>query len=130
MLVRGSSVSVVVLTCNRDVELRRTLAGIYEQQHVESIEVVVVDDSPSQSGQAPPLSGPGSPEDWAQTKLVDWTFEMGSPQRLRAKYENGMTYLYVPARLSVGAKRNLGVASASNDIIVHWDDDVCSAPPP
>lgn len=37
-------------------------------------------------------------------------------------------YLRLPARRSVGAKRNLACQAAAGEIIVHWDDDDWSAP--
>jgi glycosyltransferase involved in cell wall biosynthesis len=37
-------------------------------------------------------------------------------------------YLRLPARRSVGAKRNLACEAAAGEIIVHWDDDDWCAP--
>jgi len=37
-------------------------------------------------------------------------------------------YVHLPARIPLGAKRNLACAGARGDIIMHWDDDDWSAP--
>jgi glycosyltransferase involved in cell wall biosynthesis/GT2 family glycosyltransferase len=34
-----------------------------------------------------------------------------------------ITHLRLPARVSIGVKRNLGTGRARGDVIVHWDDD-------
>ncbi len=40
----------------------------------------------------------------------------------------GVRYIRRPARMSIGAKRNLGCAEAQGEIIAHWDDDDWYAP--
>lgn len=37
--------------------------------------------------------------------------------------DDDIIYLYLPPRLSVGAKRNLACEKARGEIILHWDDD-------
>ena len=40
----------------------------------------------------------------------------------------GVRYLRLPARTSIGAKRNLACRRAAGEIIAHWDDDDWYAP--
>jgi O-antigen biosynthesis protein len=40
----------------------------------------------------------------------------------------GVRYLRLPARVTIGAKRNQGCAEAQGEIVAHWDDDDWYAP--
>jgi glycosyltransferase involved in cell wall biosynthesis len=70
----------------------------FSTQTIDQIEWVVVDDSAQESA--------------FMTELAD--------PRVR--------YIYLPARLSTGEKRNIAVDASSADIIVHFDDDDYYAP--
>lgn len=37
--------------------------------------------------------------------------------------QEGVTYVHVDGRRSIGEKRNIAVHHAKGNVIVHWDDD-------
>lgn len=92
------SVSIVVPTCNRPVDLRRCLTSLFSQQSARTIEVVVVDNRPALEA----------------TREVVREFP-------------GAVYIQEP-RPGLSYARNAGFAVAMGDILVATDDDVVAPP--
>ena len=51
-----------------------------------------------------------------------------APSFPTAPNELGVSYHRLPARLTIGAKRNIACSRAAGEIVCHWDDDDWSAP--
>ena len=86
-------VSVMIVTFERPEFLALALDNILQQDYPVH-EVVVVDDGP-------------------EALTQDW----------RAVGLGRVKYIHLPARMTIGAKRNVACAAATGDVVVHWDDD-------
>eukprot|EP00439_Symbiodinium_sp_Y106_P016197 s1899_g2.t1 len=95
---RWPSVSVQMVTYKRPKLLLEALNQVALQNYKGDIEVVIIDDSPeSMEEEIEPLRGRGSIKD--------------------------VRYIYLPERMSIGAKRNLATRSTEAEVLVIWDDD-------
>ena len=88
-------VSLIILTCNRPAYLRLALAAA-ESQTYPNLEAVVVDDGP--------------------TRPVPKSI-------LKHQRRTPIRLVRLPARASIGEKRNAGFRAAHGSVILHWDDD-------
>ena len=89
-------VSCVMVTADRPDWARQAIAYFHRQDHpAVARELIVVDDG-----------------------------EIDLQHELRDVLDHpAITSLRLPARVSIGAKRNLGAARAAGDVLVQWDDD-------
>ena len=86
-------VSVMIVTFDRPEFLGLALDNILQQDYPVH-EVVIVDDSPE-----------------------------ALPRDLPPLGLDQVKYIHLPARTTIGAKRNVACAAATGDVLVHWDDD-------
>ncbi|CAJ1417986.1 unnamed protein product [Effrenium voratum] len=93
---RWPSVSVQMVTYKRAALLREALEQVKRQRYRGDVEVVVVDDSPE-----------------------DQREDIEALQDAKVR----INYIYLPERMSIGAKRNLGIRNARAEVIAIWDDD-------
>lgn len=62
-------------------------------------------------------------QDYPQRELIILDDAGGEDLALRLPDDDRVRYLRLPGRLSIGAKRNRGVAEARGEFVAHWDDD-------
>ncbi|CAK9087363.1 2-oxoglutarate-4-dioxygenase subunit alpha-1) [Durusdinium trenchii] len=89
------SVSVQMVTYKRGPLLLEALAQVEQQEYPGDLEVVIVDDSPE-----------------SQEEQLD-----------ALKESLAIRYIFLPERMSIGAKRNLATRSTDAEVICIWDDD-------
>ena len=66
-------------------------------------------------------------QDYPKTKLI--VVDDGTePVQALLPTDDGIRYVRVSTKMTVGAKRNLACEQARGDIIAHWDDDDWHAP--
>ena len=90
----ATTVSIIVPTCDREVELRRCLASLVRQRTRHSLDIIVVDNRPACGA--------------AQVAVREFP-----SVRLLVEERPGLSYA-----------RNLGISRASGSVIVTTDDDV------
>jgi glycosyltransferase involved in cell wall biosynthesis len=49
--------------------------------------------------------------------------EMENSEMTAVLSASNVRYIYLTERISIGAKRNIAVAQATGEVVVHWDDD-------
>jgi len=93
------SVSVQMVTYERPALLLEALQQVAAQDYPGSVEAVVVDDSAES----------------LESKLKE--------ARLEGLELPDINYVYLPDRVTIGAKRNLAARSTQADVLAIWDDD-------
>lgn len=91
---RAARASCIMPTADRPAWAARAIAAFHAQDH-DDRELIVVDDGD-----------------------LDLRTELG-----HLLDHPAIVHLRLPGRSSIGAKRNLGVARSTGEMIVHWDDD-------
>ncbi|CAK8996587.1 unnamed protein product [Durusdinium trenchii] len=86
---------VQMVTYKRGPLLLEALAQVEQQEYPGDLEVVIVDDSPE-----------------SQEEQLD-----------ALKESLAIRYIFLPERMSIGAKRNLATRSTDAEVICIWDDD-------
>ena len=96
-------VSLMILTCNRPGFLELSLRAAFAQDYLRRgpLEAVVIDDGPE------PVPSTGSRR----------------ARGYEANFSVRVRVVRVPARSTIGHKRNVAVREARGRVIVHWDDD-------
>ncbi|CAJ1362151.1 unnamed protein product [Effrenium voratum] len=95
-LVSLATAKVQMVTYKRAALLREALEQVKRQRYRGGVEVVVVDDSPE-----------------------DQREDIEALQDAKVR----INYIYLPERMSIGAKRNLGIRNTRAEVIAIWDDD-------